>query len=233
MKNEPTCVKKFATLHKKIKAAHKPAPYPAVDPVMQIVASFLEWNATRAAAELAQARLMEFLVDANDLRVSHPHEIVDLIGEEYPLAEERATRLHEVLQEIFVREHMVSLAHLQSKTKKQVVDYLESIPAITPYVSAATALNAFGVHVVPVDNLIAAALKAEGAADESSTLEEISAFLEKQIKAGEAVELFLLLRDWADSTNKIAPHKKKVVVEAPPKPVVEEAKPVKKKAAKK
>ena len=49
----------------------------------------------------------------NDLRVSHPQEVVGLLGPRYPRVEERAARLHEALQEIFIREHAVSWIGLE------------------------------------------------------------------------------------------------------------------------
>ena len=67
-----------------------------------------------------------------------------------------------MLQEIFVREHMVSLAHLQGKTKKQVGEYLETIPAIVPCIAAATLALLSSRRAVQVDDLIAVAAQVRG-----------------------------------------------------------------------
>jgi endonuclease III len=199
VKNETTYVRKFAALFKKIKASSSAEAPPQRDPVTQMVVSFLEWNATRKQARDAHSRVMAVMVDNNDLRVSHPHEIVALIGERYPQAEERAARLHEALHEVFVREHAVALDSLTAKPKKQIRTYLETVPGIVPYVAAQVLLLSFEGHAVPVDENLVELLKQEEAIDPEATLEEVASFLERHIKAEDTAEAHHLLRDWADS----------------------------------
>lgn len=206
MKNESAFARKLVTLLKKVRAAHAPArgdgeapaPQP-LEPVTQLVAGFLEWNATRKLAQDAHARIQAVMVDNNDLRVSHPHEVVELLGPRYPLAEERAARLHESLQEIFVRQHSVSLADLAGKSRKQVRTYLDTLPGMVPYVSAQVGLLCFAAHGVPVDDALAELLRHEQAADPDASVEDLEAFLERQIKPEEALETHLALKAWSDA----------------------------------
>ncbi len=200
MKNEAQYAKPFAALWKKISAAHKGEPRPAAaDPVTQLVIGFLEWNSssTKRAGE-AHARLMAQLVDLNDLRVSLPHELIALIGADYPLAEERAIRLHEVLNEIYIREHDISLADVASKPKKQIRQYLDTLPGMTNYVASQAMLLCFGAHAVPVDDHLLALLKEQQAVDPEATVDEASAFLERQIKASDGPAAHALLTAWSD-----------------------------------
>ena len=60
------------------------------------------------------------MVDYNDLRVSHPHEIVEVIGRGYPKAQDRASRLRQVLNAVYQDQRAVSLQAFLSKPKKQV-----------------------------------------------------------------------------------------------------------------
>ena len=69
-------------------------------PVAVLVMSFLMWQATSVKAAAAFDRLSDATVDFNDLRVTLPHEIVDLIGPRYPMALERAERLRTVLRDV-------------------------------------------------------------------------------------------------------------------------------------
>ncbi|MEX0774075.1 MAG: hypothetical protein WD042_00025 [Phycisphaeraceae bacterium] len=201
MKNAATHAKRFDSLIKPVRKQVPELPAaPGADPVTQLVIGFLEWNASRAAAETALAKLMHVLVDNNDLRVSHPHEVIALIGERYPRADERAARLHDVLQSIFDRQHLVSLDTLKDKSKKDVRAYLDSLPGIVPYVSAQTALLGFGVHAIPVDDAMLALLEDQGAVEEGATVIEAESFLEKHVKAGEAVEVHHAMRAWADTS---------------------------------
>lgn len=203
MKNESTYAKKFATLFRKIKSATKSAePAPQRDPIVQLVLGFLTWNTTRRQAEDAYDRIMPEMVDHNDLRVTHAHVVADLLGDGYEQAGERASRLREALHEIFRREHAVSLDSLAAMTKKQARNYLDTLPGMTPYVAAQMLLTCFGGHAVPVDDRLADLLRDEGAVDPEASIEQIEAFLERQIKSGEGAAAHAHLQAWADSKRR-------------------------------
>ena len=199
MKHESRHADRFDALLKRIQQEHTAEPPAELDAVTQMVVGFLEWNATNAQAVKAHAQLMAELVDNNDLRVSLPQELVALIGEKYPQADERVSRLREVLHEVYAREHAVALDSLAGKPKKQVRTYIESLPGITPYVSALVMLLGFSVHAMPVDDRLAALLGEEEAVDPDATLDEIGQFIGRRVKAGEMVGTHTLLRVWADS----------------------------------
>jgi endonuclease III len=240
VKNESAYTKKFAALLKKVKEAHQPAEPASTDPVSQLVVAYLQWNSSRKLAIAAHEKIMKQMVDNNDLRVSHPHEIVNLIGEDYPRAQERAARMLEALQEIFVREHVVSLDGVMSQGKKQARIYLESLPGIVSYVTARVMLLSAGAHVMPVDDLLRDKLAAEDAVDPEASVEEVATFIERQIKAGEAVATHLALEEWSTVggvrrtaprpvASKPAPAVKAAEPKAAAKPVARKAEPVAKK----
>lgn len=200
MKNASAYAKKLSALLRRLTKAHKLAETPApTEPVTQLVMGFLQWNATRKQAAAAYERLTKTLVDHNDLRVSHTHEIVALIGPNYPRAQERAARMHDALQEIFVREHAVSLSHLAEKSKKDARTYLDTLPGIPPYVAAQVVLLSFGGHAIPVDDHLAAVLKGDGVVDPSASVEEIESFIAHHVKAGDGPAVHHALQAWADT----------------------------------
>ena len=87
---------------RRIKAKHPAQPTEPVEPmepVAQLVVAFLEWNASRSAARAAYDRLLAKMVDHNELRVSHTHEIAVILGKQYPQVQERSERLHRALQQ--------------------------------------------------------------------------------------------------------------------------------------
>lgn len=196
MKNETAYVKTLTALLKKVRESQTPPPAPEHDPLTHLVLAFLQWNASRTLAEAAHERLMQQMVDHNDLRVSHPHEIVGLLGASYPRAEERAARLHESLQEIYNREHGVSLSAVVARGKKQARTYLESLPGMVGYVSSRVVLLGMGGHAMPVDDRLLARLVEEQAVSEQAGTDEVAAFLERQVKAGEAASLHLAFEEW-------------------------------------
>lgn len=199
MKNAKVYAKRFATLMRRIKAKHPAQPTEPAEPVAQLVIAFLEWNASRSAARAAYDRLLAKMVDHNELRVSHAHEIVAILGKQYPKVQERSERLHDTLHDIFMREQAVNLGELTKKGKKEIRQYLGSLKGITPYVAAQVTLRCFGGHAVPVDDRLADLLAAVDAVDSEASIGDIESFLERQIKADGAIEAHEALMTWRDA----------------------------------
>lgn len=197
-KQDPATAKKFASLLKKCLSAYKGEDPPPRDPVAQLIVSYLQWDTTRAKAEDAFVALMNEMIDVNDLRVSHPHELVEVIGEDYPNAVLRMIRLRESLHEVYAREHDIQMHSIAGKGKKEQRAYLDTLPGITPYIAANVTLLSFGGHAMPVDDKLCALLIQEGCLDEGTAPEDAESYLVRQIKAGEALEAHLALQAWAD-----------------------------------
>lgn len=197
VKNAAAHVRKLSALLKQLQKLPM-EPWQALDPISQVVMGFLEWNATARSAQAAYGRLMQELVDHNDLRVSHVREVVALIGPKYPRVEERAARLHDVLQAIYEREHAMTLAGLEKRSRRDVRQYLDSLPGMVPYVAAQVSLCCFGAGGMPVDDIILGHLQAQGIVEPATTVIQAEHFLEKHIESSEAVEMHRRLRAWAD-----------------------------------
>ncbi len=202
MKTDNTHAKQFTALVREWKRKFKSTSPEPHDPITQLVMGFLEWNATRRQAEEAYKQLMAVMVDTNDLRVSHSHELAAIIGADYPQVEQRTTRMREALQDIYLREHAVTLDSLADRPKKEVRAYLESLGGIPQYVAAQVTLLCFGGHAIPVDDKMAALLVEAGAVPAGGSVHDIASFLERQVKAGEAVALHHMMRAWADSKRR-------------------------------
>lgn len=193
---------KFTTLLNKIKRAHRAEMPDPRDPITELIVGFLEWNASRRMARSALNRIEDAVVDHNDLRVSHEDEIVAMIGENYPHVIERVARLHESLQEIFIREHTLALDSLNDRSKKDTRIYLESLPGIPPYVAAHVTLRCFDGHAIPVDDRLAELLRREQVVDPDAKVEEITGFLERYIRADNAIQSYAALKAWSDAGAK-------------------------------
>ncbi len=191
--------KAFAALIKKAKSAYKPEPAEPLEPIAQLVFSFLCWNATTRQADTAFGKIMSQVVDFNELRVSHAREVVEMIGVRYPDADSRVIRMLEAMNEIFDREHDYRMTSAKAKGKREQREYLDSLPGMPPFVAARVALLAFGAHAMPVDDrLLSLMVKAEVFDPETKTT-EAEAWLTRQIKAGEAEEAYLALQEWSDN----------------------------------
>ncbi len=188
----------FASLMKKLRSTYEPVPYEQRDPITQLVLGFLQWEASRKQAEAALGRIQTAVVDNNELRVSHIHEVVTMIGPSYPRCEERVARMREAMHEIYIREHAVSLDAPAARGKRELRTYVESLPGITPYVASHLLLTAFGVPVLPVDDRLAAQLAAADCALDGEDAAHVAAHLEKLVKTDEAMTTHLLLQAWSD-----------------------------------
>jgi len=179
-------------------SANAPAGAGGSDPIAVLLMSMLLWESTTEKAMAAYERLMERLVDFNDLRVCMPHETLELIGPRYPRALDRCQRLRAVLRNIYLREHAVNIDRLATTSKREVKKYIESLEGIMPYAAARTLLLGFGAHAIPVDDQLRIHLIDAEIADASVEIPELSNWLSLQIKAGEGSAVHFSLQSWID-----------------------------------
>lgn len=206
MKNAGAYAKKFDALMRRIKARHRAEPIEPAEPVSQLILAFLEWNASRQGAAEAFQRIMSQCVDINELRVSYPHEIVAMLGNRYPMGQERAERIRETLNDIFERKQLLTLDFLKRKPKREVRACLDNLPGMPPYVAAQVTLLCFDGHAIPVDDQLSDLLTEAEAVAPDASLQEIEAFLERYIRADDAIETHNILRAWVDAgTQRVAP----------------------------
>lgn len=173
--------------------------------------SFLLWESTPKRAASAMRRLLDAVIDVNELRVAMPQEIASILngGREDPLASERAARLRASLNDLYAREHSVSLSRLETLSKREAREFLDSLEGIPAFVAARVTLHGLGGHAVPVDDMLRSRLVSVGALDESLDIDESSRWLERQIRATDAPLTCLLFDAWRDAPIKTG---------APPKP---------------
>ena len=197
-KQEPNDAKKLATLLRRLKSQYKPEPPAERDAVLQLVSAFMHWEAGLNLGETALGRLMNSVVDVNELRVTLEHELVEVIGENYPLAHERIARMHEALNEIYTREYDVRMNTIASASKKEQRAYLDTLPGAPPYVAAEVMLVAFGGHAMPVDRKLVALLASEGVVSPRAEPAQVESWLLRQVKADDDVNTWTLLASWAN-----------------------------------
>ncbi len=203
MKNASDCAKRLTTLLKRLPGSEPPdfsagEEESSPDPVAVLIASFLLWESNSTKALTAWKNLNTRIVDYNDLRVCMPQEVLEFIGVRYPRGLERCQRLRASLRDIYHREHAVRLDSLEKEGKRESRRYLESLEGMVPYVAARVSLLCFGSHAVPVDDQLRSHLIAVGAADDSAEIVELSSWLERHIKADDAVVAHHTLQGWVD-----------------------------------
>lgn len=189
------------SLLKRAKAT--PVESPAItdggaDPVGELVFSFLLWEAPFTRARAAFKRVTDATLDHNDLRVTRPDDLADMLGKTYPLVTERCERLLYALDQIYRREYRVVLDGAIALGKREGRKYLESIDDVPPFVSARTSLVAMGSHAVPLDERTLSRLIETEVFEAGTTLESAQGTLERRVKASDAQEFHERMVDWMD-----------------------------------
>ncbi len=234
MKNATEFAKKFKKFRKSLPAIEIVKSEHGV--IGEVIYAHLIWNANAKQATAAYKKLTSAAVDLNDLRMSHIFETVELIGVNYPQAEERAKRLKVVLNAIYRREHGVHIPSLEGAGKRDVREYFETLDGITPFVSNRVGAIFYGVATMPVDDRTLAVLIANDLVHEQSGVVDVASWLARQVKANEICDLHMCLHAWVETqpVPKQSKQEKKAVLRKPTaKKKVAKKKVSKKKAAKK
>ncbi len=164
----------------------------------ELLRSFLMWEAPAGKARAALESLESTFIDINDLRVSLTTEVAAALGRSYPRGTERAERLRNALNDIYRREHAVSLSHLAQRGRREARAYLEGLAGVPPFVAARVQLFALEWHAMPVDERLMARLVEAGAIDAAQTVETAAGVLERAVRAGDGPIMARVLQAWCD-----------------------------------
>jgi endonuclease III len=168
-------------------------------PVEHLLRTILSEEATTAQTDEAVARLRRHFVDFNDLRVSRPREIRDVLGANFPRSSHKARVIPRILDQVFKQFNSMVWDFLHEMGKVQSRAYFEKLEDVRPFVAATIARDCIGAHAFPVDNDVARVLGRLGIVDPAVQSEaEMQAFLERAVKASRAYETHGLIKRLAE-----------------------------------
>lgn len=219
----PAFQRKHAAAGNALRAGCEPEP---VDLVDLFVHSYLLWQAPTAEANAALARIKAAFIDWNDLRVSLDSDVIDAIGHNYWRAHERVSRMREAMNDVFRREHRVSLDRLRTFPKKDAVNYMETLRGMMPFVSNRVLLIGVEFHAVPLDEFGLTVLLQQNVVPQGLGLAEAINWLARHVKAEEARDMHravLAATDmmWETNPPRQPKHGSRPSELAPPKSVEE------------
>ncbi|MBU6414203.1 MAG: hypothetical protein KGS45_12100 [Planctomycetes bacterium] len=202
--------KKLASLLKRLRAQHTAATvanrapdfgFEDADPVVrEVMYSLLLWETTSSNARSAFRKLTETFLDVNHLRVAMPDEIGAALGERYPKALERASRLRAVLFDVFKRENGLAMSRVTAASKRDARTYLDSLEGMPPFAAARVAAVSMGVHAFPVDDRLLRLLTQEKVVEPALSAAEAGRWLEHHVPVAESEGLVDLLQHWSDTS---------------------------------
>ncbi len=169
-----------------------------VNLIDQLLLGVLYQGTTMARARKVLEKLRSSMVDLNELRVSHPPDLVEVMGPGFPHALRKAKQIIHLLNQVYQKQHTLCLDHLENKSKREIRRFIEGLRGVSPVVISGAILTCLGGHAVPVDENMWRVLRAENLVDPDCDVAEVQAFLERNISASEAYAFTQLLRRYSE-----------------------------------
>ena len=190
-----------------------------VEVVEQIVLAILAYNESLSKARSVLQRLKGYYVDFNELRVARPGDPAEHMGATFAEASDKAKKILAVLKGIFDRENSFDLEFLKSKSKQDLEEYFRDIQGADNYLLSSVVLYCCGRQAFPLDEKMLEACKELELAQGPVSLENMQAYLERQLRSADSYAFCGLLKKYAfketsrskamEATRKTAVGKKK------------------------
>lgn len=199
MKNARKHSDELRQLFNRLLREGKPEPRQTLEPLEALVRAAMSYDVSDSRAQDAMKAINKEFVDLNELRVATDLEIQEMLGVRYPAIEQRVAMITQCLNDIFEREHTMSLDRLKTVSKRESRQFLRELPGIHPFVEAFIMLFALEGSAFPLDDEMLSYLKEQEILDEETTLPNAQKFLENHVKSDDLYEYFVLLRKAAQA----------------------------------
>jgi endonuclease III len=202
MKNASKHADELKSLLKKLIKDVKPQPQEPTDALHALVRGAMSYDVPDSRADEAMKAIDREFVDLNELRVATDLEIQEMLGSRYPQIDKRVAMITQSLNNIFEREHTLSLERLKTIPKKDARAFLRELPEIHPFVESYVMLFALDGACVPTDGETVTVLTEHGVLEPETTLDDAQKFIEHAVKADECYEAYVSLRRLAADAAK-------------------------------
>lgn len=180
----------FADLKRRHGAVEVPEPS---DPIQQMIVGVLSQDAPPSRVGAAVKALNEAMVDFNEIRVSTTPELARVIRPYLAEGESRADEIRRSLNAVYLKKHGLTLEFLRKMGRREARQWLEKLDGVSADTAASVILWSLGGHAIPVGRRMYEALRQAELVEPTATMDEVRAFLERNIPASEAKEFCLLM----------------------------------------
>jgi len=175
--------RKVTSLLKKVYSATPPKQdLPVLETLLYAVC--LE-NSAPDHAGAVYARLLNAFHDLNEVRVSSISELQPTFGD-LSDPEWRAARVKGALQFVFETNYAFDFESLRRKTAELAMKQLSKIPSLSPFVRAYVMQHCLGIHTLPIDDRMQAALAWLNLAEPGETPEQTGEHLRPFVRKADA-----------------------------------------------
>src|SRR5256885_7609071 len=202
MKNATKYADTLKSFTRKMIRDRKAPPREPQDALRALVRSAMSYDVPDHKADDALKAIDREFVDLNELRVATELEVQEMLGQRYPKIEQRVTMITQALNNIFEREHTLSLDRLKEISRRDARQFLRELPDIHPFVEAYVMLFAFDGHTFPIDDPMLDILRDEEIVEDETSLADAQKFVEHHLKDHECYELYWAMRQIAYEERK-------------------------------
>jgi hypothetical protein len=158
-----------------------------------IYAAVLEYM-SESVTKAAFKKFGSHFVDFNDMRVSRPEEIVEMLGQDSEDARKVGANIIRILAGIFRKYNNVNLDSLRKDGKRQSRVIIEKFDGISRFCVDYCMLTALQGHAIPLTEAMIKYLRDNELVHPEAQFDDIEGFLTRQISATNAYEFYSLLR---------------------------------------
>jgi endonuclease III len=194
MKNAGKHSDDLKQLFRRLMRDSKPDPRQPIEPLDALVRGAMSYDVSDDRAEAAIKAIGKEFVDLNELRVATDLEIHELLGVRYPAIEERVAMITQCLNDIFEREHTMSLDRLKTISKRDARQFLRELPTMQPFVEAYVMMMAFDGSAFPIDQEMLDYLIDEEILEEGTQIADAQKFVENHVKGEDIYDFYYVLR---------------------------------------
>ncbi len=194
MKNATKHADDLKSLCRKLVRERKPEPKTPLEPLDALVRGAMSFDVPDSRADDAIKAIKKEFVDLNELRVATDLEIQEMLGQRYPEIERRVRMITLSLNDIFEREHTMSLNRLREISRRDARQFLRELPEIHPFVEAYVMTMSLDGNALPIDDTMLNYLREGEIVDEETTLEDAQKFVEHHLKAEDLYPFYVSLR---------------------------------------
>ncbi len=202
MKNATKHADELKSHLKKLMKEEKAPAKETLDALQALVRGAMSYDVSDAKAEDAMKAINREFVDLNELRVATDLEIQEMLGQRYPHIEKRVAMITQSLNNIFEREHTLSLDRLKTISKKDARAFLKELPEIHPFVEAYVMLFALEGGAIPFDDEMLKYLIGEEILEQDTPLDQAQKFVESAVKSEDCYDAYVALRRAATGAKK-------------------------------
>jgi endonuclease III len=195
MKNSKDYSRKIRKLYRTLGRKHPKVQEVSHEQVVDaIVHAIVSAELSEKATNSVIRRFADYFVDWNDLRVSRPEEIVEVLGRDTPAMRDIASTIIRVLNGIFSEYHKVGLEALKKVGKRPARQALEKIDGASRFVVDYSMVTALRGHAIPLTEKMIEYLRSNELVAPEADEQQIGGFLAKQISARNGYGFYVLLR---------------------------------------